>query len=45
MSEKSKIRRAQREEKEKQQAQKVVNWIFFSLIVLAVIFGLAIAMM
>lgn len=45
MSEKSKIRRQQREEREKEQANKVVNWVFAGLIILAIISGLFIALM
>lgn len=45
MSERSKIRRQQREEKERQQANRVVNWIFGVLVGLAIITGLAIALM
>ena len=38
MSEKSKIRHAQREAQQEKQAKKVVAWIFAALIVLAVVF-------
>lgn len=38
MSEKSKMRRAQREAKQQKQAKRVINWIFGALIVLALIF-------
>ncbi|CCY66403.1 archaellin/type IV pilin N-terminal domain-containing protein [Marseilla massiliensis] len=38
MSQRSKVRHAQREAREEKQAKKVVTWIFAALIVLAVIF-------
>ncbi|MCH3981890.1 MAG: hypothetical protein LKE41_08290 [Prevotella sp.] len=38
MSERSKIRRAQRDAKQEKQAKKVINWIFAALIILALIF-------
>lgn len=38
MSEKSKIRKANREARQERQGQKVVNWIFGILIFLAFVF-------
>lgn len=38
MSEKGKIRKKEREEKQEKQARKVINWIFGVLIFLAVCF-------
>lgn len=38
MSQKSKVRHAQREAQEEKQAKKVVTWIFAALVVLAVAF-------
>lgn len=44
MSQKNKVRHAQREAQQEKQANKVVGWIFAVLIVLALAF-LAVAMM
>lgn len=44
MSQKSKIRHAQRETQQEKQAKKVVAWIFAALIVLAVLFLIIAAM-
>lgn len=41
MSQKSKIRHAQREANQEKQAKRVVTWIFVALIVLAVVFLIA----
>lgn len=38
MSEKSKMKRASREEKQKKQGENIVKWIFIALVVLAIIF-------
>ncbi len=38
MSQKSKVRHAQREALQEKQAKKVINWIFAALVVLAVVF-------
>ena len=38
MSERSKRRRALREARQEKQAKTVIKWIFFALIILAVIF-------
>lgn len=38
MSQKSKVRHAQREAQQEKQAKKVINWIFAALVVLAVVF-------
>ena len=45
MSERSKIRRKEREEKQEKQANHVINWIFGVLIALAVIFAIGTIMM
>ena len=44
MSQKSKVRHAQREAQQEKQARKVITWIFAALVVLAVAF-LVVAMM
>ena len=44
MSQKSKVRHANREAQQEKQARKVITWIFASLVVLAVAF-LVVAMM
>ncbi len=41
MSQKSKIRHAQREANQEKQAKRVITWIFVALIVLAVVFLIA----
>ena len=44
MSQKSKVRHANREAQQEKQARKVITWIFAALVVLAVVF-LVVAMM
>ncbi len=44
MSQKSKVRHAQREAQQEKQAKKVITWIFAALVVLALAF-LVVAMM
>ena len=44
MSQKSKVRHAQREAQQEKQAKKVITWIFTALVVLALAF-LVVAMM
>ena len=44
MSEKSKMRRAQREEQQEKQAKAVIKWIFIALIAIAVIYAVATAL-
>lgn len=44
MSERSKIRRKARNEKQEKQANKVINWIFGVLVALAIIFMIVITL-
>lgn len=44
MSEKSRMRQKEREEKQKKQGERVVNWIFGVLIALAIIFMIVITL-
>lgn len=45
MSEKSRLRRKARDEKQEKQANRIINWIFGVLIALAIIFAISTILM
>lgn len=45
MSERGKIRRAQRDAREKKQANKIILWIIIAMLVLALLLGISYASM